>query len=202
MPEYTWNLVVVARDTLVAGLAGRWIEHRAEVASGATFVTLELLHAGGRGTREVRVAVNKGDGSKAYRIEVRDGNLTALDLGSSNPQPIVDETVPPGIIHDEMLPFVAATADLRDGDTLSIPVFSFNGVVFRQMSFRASVRAAVHARSPGLSPEPVWVLTGDATYPATVTVARADRAVLHAVIPRGTIGVETMTYLGTPGAMQ
>jgi hypothetical protein len=50
---------------------------------------------------------------------------------------------------------------------------------------------------PGATPEPVWIVTGDANMPYRATIAKSDRMVLRYELPQGAMGSMVSEYRGT-----
>jgi hypothetical protein len=67
----------------------------------------------------------------------------------------------------------------------------------RSWDVHAVVATGMHARVPGATPEPVWIVTGDANMPYRATIAKSDRMVLRYELPQGAMGSMVSEYRGT-----
>ena len=91
-----------------------------------------------------------------------------------------------------------AAQELEAGATVRIgvlPLAAGSGLTAVR-SFTGTVREDSLARVFGSPAEPVWVIVGDASYPAEAWIARADRQPLKLVLPQGTVGTMIEEYAG------
>ena len=100
-------------------------------------------------------------------------------------------------VPDFALATVLAGRNLQDHDSISLHVFRCSpgaDTPIMVHDLNATVSSGELARSADVPPETVWVVQGDASFPYSVQIAKADRQVLKVSIPQGTDGEMIEVY--------
>ena len=140
---------------------------------------------------------NRGREPGSYELSVRGGRIRGPITAGGTTRTLDTTVAMPAIPAFALGPVLASRA-LRVGDTIAIgamPLASGVGLE-RVRRFTGVVRDGELTRFLEKSPEPVWVVTGAAEYPAEFWIAKRDRMVLKAVIPQGTDGRMTEEFAG------
>ena len=140
---------------------------------------------------------NRGRAPGKYELTVAGGRIRG-PITSDGTTRTLDTTLALPALPTFALGTVLASRTLTAGDTIRVgamPMAAGVGLE-RVKPFTGVVRNDSLARYLEKSPEPVWVVKGDAAYPAEFWIAKKDRIVLKAVIPQGTDGVMIEEYAG------
>lgn len=195
-PMVPWEAEISVADSVAGGVRLTVVEYRSRRASDGFLYEYRLVLTPASGEFVVSHA-NRGRAPGKYDLAVRDGRIRGR-IASDGATRTLDTTLAMPALPTFALGSLLASRPLTAGDTISIgamPMASGVGLE-RVKPYRGVVRDDSLARYLAKSPEPVWVVKGDAAYPAEFWIAKNDRLVLKAVIPQGTDGTMTEEYAG------
>jgi hypothetical protein len=93
-----------------------------------------------------------------------------------------------------------AARRFSDGDTIRVTIIrclpQFREKAITTLPFVGIVKSGDRPRLPDGPNEPAWIIEGRPDYPMIVMLSKRDRQVLSLTIPQGTVGVETLEFLG------
>jgi hypothetical protein len=142
--------------------------------------------------------VNMGRETNSCSVMLERGELTGK-LG--------DGTVPTAVrvqgvaVPDFAIGAYLASRPLTAGDTARFTMFRClprdGRSAIQSQSVTGVVRDGAEARAGAAGPEPVWIVSGDASYPFVAVIAKKDRMLLRSVTLQGSVGYSTDGYART-----
>ncbi len=195
-----WEANWMVRDTMVDGKKIVAITHNTiQTATSATFAETTLLDPiTGRALQFF--GRDNGRAPGTYSLRLATGRLQGTSQPDGDVAGQLDVALAESSIPSSAVPFVLAARELKEGDSIAIHLFTFQGSTNNVFQYDLSGVASSGSfqRAGAAAPEAVWIITGNGAYPAKYVIAKSDRSVLQVVFPQGSVGTETDTYAGPP----
>ncbi len=122
--------------------------------------------------------------------------MTGLHTEEGGAAVPVDVALDATAIPDFALGHVLAASTLAEGVPIATTVFTYSRNDVRRDPFSGIVSSGEFKRADAGASEPVWIVVGKSGYAARVTIAKSDRQVLQILLPQGTVGSQTDTFIG------
>ena len=191
-----WESEISVADSAADGARLHVVDYRSRRGGDGFLYEYRLILTPATGEFVVQHS-NRGRAPGKYELAVRNGRISG-PITSDGTTRTLDAAVGMPALPTFALGSVLASRPLASGDTIrlsAMPLAAGVGLE-RVKPFTGVVRSDSLARYLEKSPEPVWVVKGDAAYPAEFWIAKKDRMLLKAVIPQGSDGVMIEEYAG------
>jgi hypothetical protein len=104
------------------------------------------------------------------------------------------------VVADFAMGHWVAARRISEGDTIRATIIrclpQFREGAIATLPFAGIVKSGERPRLPDGPNEPAWIIEGRPDYPMVIVLAKRDKQLLSLTIPQGTVGSETLEFLG------
>lgn len=200
-PMAPWRVDIEVRDTMLNGAPGiRFSQTARRSETKATFTATATWVRAASNRMEVWYD-NGGRTPSQCRMRISDSVVTATITGGLDPARVAKPiSLREAGAADFAIGVMLAAGSLSDGDTIRLSAVrclpSFGNAAIAIYPFVGVVRSELTPRFAGDTAEAAWVIEGAPQYHLVAKIAKRDRQLITFTLPEGSVGEQTLRFVG------